>query len=155
MVRGSELDGACGQGPSLLARLDGNFQLSARTHVEGTTRFDAGAVVLYIDDTNWAKLCVERHDPTRLMVVSVVTRGVSDDCNSFVLEDGRLDLFLRASRVGDTFAFHASGDGVTWEMVRYFRLDPAADARVGLLAQSPRGERCRVTFSAVQVRSGP
>jgi len=61
------------------------------------------------------------------MVVSVVTRGVSDDANAFVV-DGRT-VWLRVSRVSHAFAYHASLDGKAWRMVRFFSID------------GPRGQR--------------
>ena len=68
------------------------------------------------------------------MVVSVVTRGVSDDCNSFVV-DGT-SVWLRIARIGGAFAFHASTDGVGWSFVRYFALATAGEPSVGFAAQS-------------------
>ena len=43
------------------------------------------------------------------MIVSVVTRGVSDDCNSQTVETG--EAWLRLARLDGAFAFHASQDG--------------------------------------------
>jgi hypothetical protein len=54
------------------------------------------------------------------MIVSVVTRGVSDDCNSQTVEGG--EVWLRLARANGVFAFHASRDGERWELVRFFAL---------------------------------
>jgi regulation of enolase protein 1 (concanavalin A-like superfamily) len=86
------------------------------------------------------------------MVVSVVTRGVSDDCNSFVV-DGDV-VRLRVARLGQAFAFHASTDARTWRLVRYFALEQGAEPRVGFLAQSPRGDGCSVRFEEIAFRPG-
>jgi uncharacterized protein len=86
------------------------------------------------------------------MVVSVVTRGVSDDCNSFVV-DGNV-VGLRVARIGQAFAFHASTDAQTWRLVRYFALEPGTDPRMGFLAQSPRGDGCAVRFEEISFRPG-
>jgi regulation of enolase protein 1 (concanavalin A-like superfamily) len=73
------------------------------------------------------------------MVVSVVTRGTSDDANGFVVAGGFA--WLRISRVGSVFAFHASVDGTFWSFVRAFSLGGGgATARVGFEGQSPVGE---------------
>jgi regulation of enolase protein 1 (concanavalin A-like superfamily) len=77
-----------------------------------------------------------------------VTRGVSDDCNSFSVE-GR-EVWLRVARIGDCFAFHASTDGSFWRLVRYFTLDAAASMEVGFEAQSPTGEGCSVSFDEIR-----
>jgi regulation of enolase protein 1 (concanavalin A-like superfamily) len=79
--------------------------------------------------------------------VSVVTRGVSDDCNSMVV-DGR-EVRLRVARVGPAVAFHASVDGERWNFVRFFALDGPDNLAVGFLAQSPTGEGCTVSFTEI------
>ena len=63
--------------PRLLGWVAGDFLLGARVTVDFAARFDAGALLLYLDEDHWAKLCFEyapRNEPT---VVSVVTRGLS------------------------------------------------------------------------------
>jgi regulation of enolase protein 1 (concanavalin A-like superfamily) len=86
------------------------------------------------------------------MVVSVVTRRVSDDCNHFAVEGNRV--WLRIARGGDCFAFHASTDGDVWQLVRYFTFDDPARISVGFEAQSPTGEGCRVRFDEIRYDAG-
>jgi uncharacterized protein len=139
-------------GPRLLGRVAGDYSLSARVTVGFRSDYDAGVLLLWAHERLWAKLCFEfspQHEP---MVVSVVTRGVSDDCNSFVV-DGNV-VSLRVARLGPAFAFHASIDGRRWRLVRYFALEQGVDARVGFLAQSPRGAGCSVSFGEIAFRPG-
>jgi regulation of enolase protein 1 (concanavalin A-like superfamily) len=82
------------------------------------------------------------------MIVSVVTNGASDDCNSVVLS--RADAWLRVAGFGDAFAFHYSLDGQTWHFVRYFTLHERAGVRAGFSVQSPTGEGCTVTYTGVR-----
>lgn len=132
--------------PALLAPIEGDFQLRASVELRGDAAFDAGALVLHGADRTWAKLCVE-NAPNRVpMVVSVVTRGVSDDCNAFALTDGRSDISLRVAGVDGAYAFHASSDGASWELIRYFALESPAPVSVGFQAQSPRGNGAEVRF---------
>jgi regulation of enolase protein 1 (concanavalin A-like superfamily) len=81
------------------------------------------------------------------MVVSVVTRHVSDDCNSFAVD--ATHVWLRVSRIGSAFAFHASADGVTWKLIRHFSLPVTDLLRIGFGAQSPLGAGCTATFTAL------
>lgn len=82
------------------------------------------------------------------MVVSVVTREVSDDANAFVVT-GR-SVWLRVSRIDHVYAYHASADGMTWRLVRVFSLGKAVtDHQVGFEAQSPTGDGCTVTFAHI------
>ena len=84
--------------------------------------------------------------------VTVVTRGTSDDSNAFVVEDGDA-LWLRISRAGSAWAFHASTDGTWWQLLRYFTLGLEL-VRVGFLAQSPTGAGCAATFDHITFRPG-
>ncbi len=127
----------------------GDFQLSARVTVDFAAQFDAGVLLLWHDDTHWAKLCFEFSPAGEPMVVSVVTVGVSDDANSFVVPER--SVWLRVSRVGRVYAYHASTEGESWALVRVFTLgDAVGEHRLGLEVQSPTGEGCTVRFEALR-----
>ena len=121
---------------------DGDFLLTAHVSAPFGARFDAGGLVLWVDEERWGKLAVEWSPQQEAMVVSVVTRGLSDDANGAVLDRG--EAWLRVARIGELYAFHASRNGSHFHFVRQFALDGAA--RVGLLAQSPVGDGCTATF---------
>jgi regulation of enolase protein 1 (concanavalin A-like superfamily) len=134
--------------PALLMATEGPWMLRARVSAEHAATFDAGVLVVWAGDRTWAKLCLELAPDGRVMVVSVVTRGESDDCNSVVIEGGAT--WLRVSRLDPAFAFHWSPDGRRWHMVRHFSLGSAAATEVGFLAQSPTGDGCRATFEDIE-----
>jgi uncharacterized protein len=128
---------------------DGDFQFSARVTVEFAATYDAGVLLLWIDDRHWGKLCFEYSPDGDPMIVSVVARGVADDANAFVV-DGRT-VWLRVSRIDDAFAYHASLDGRTWRMIRFFALGSASEpVSIGFEAQSPTGDGCVVTFDDIR-----
>ena len=132
--------------PRLLAPApDGDFQLSARVSVEFASTYDAGALLLWADDRTWTKLAYEYSPQGRGMVVSVVTRGHSDDANGYTVDGS---VWLRIARVGDAYACHASVDGTRWDFVRHFTLGTTA-AAIGFEVQSPLGEACRATFTDI------
>jgi regulation of enolase protein 1 (concanavalin A-like superfamily) len=145
---------------ALFAPPDENFLLSARVTVEFASAFDAGVLQVRERDDVWAKLCFEYSPPWpgdqdgqgQPMIVSVVTRGVSDDCNSVPVQGQTA--FLRIARNARTFAFHYSLDGRYWHMVRYFALGELGALRVGFSSQSPTGQRCRAAFSEIGYRAG-
>ena len=131
----------------------GDFRFAARVTVGFAATFDAGVLLLWLDERNWAKLCFEFSPDGEPMVVSVVCRGVADDANGFVV-DGR-SVWLRVSRTGSAFAFHASTDGTRWRLIRHFALDGDASAvRLGFEAQSPTGDGCTVRFDDVRFVPG-
>lgn len=128
---------------------EGDFQFSARVTVSFAATFDAGVLLLWIDERHWGKLCFEFSPAREPMIVSVVTRGVSDDANAFVV-DGR-SVWLRLSRIDHAYAYHASTDGARWRMIRYFRVtESSAGEKVGFEAQSPAGDGSTVTFDEVR-----
>lgn len=134
----------------------GDFTLSARVTVPFGAIFDAGVLLVYSNPDRFAKACFEFSPQRKPMAVSVVTRGVSDDANGFVVDGDTL--WLRVARIGAAWAFHTSTDGKWWDMLRYFTLnEPAEDrdaVRVGFLAQSPTGDGLTVTFTQIAYREG-
>jgi hypothetical protein len=126
---------------------DRDFTLAARVTVGFASVFDAGVLLLYLSERRWAKLCYELSPQRRPTAVTVVTRGTSDDSNSFETAGG--PLWLRITRSGRAWAFHASEDGAWWRLLRYFTLGEASGARVGFLAQSPTGQGCTAVFDTI------
>lgn len=133
--------------PLALGRFAGDFQLAASMTSTFEATFDAAALIVWAGPRAWAKLALERSPDDGPTVVSVVTRGVSDDCNSTAVPSGRTS--LRVARIGAAVAFHASADGHRWSLVRFFTFAGAATAAVGFLAQSPLGDGTRASFDDV------
>jgi regulation of enolase protein 1 (concanavalin A-like superfamily) len=131
---------------------DRRFLLRAKVRVDFTSTFDAGALQIRARDDLWAKLCFEYSPQRQGTIVSVVTRGVSDDCNSDPI-DGR-EVYLRIASNAQTFAFHYSRDGLSWRLVRYFTLGNVTALEVGFSSQSPLGLGCTAVFSEVTYREG-
>ncbi|HEX4788927.1 MAG TPA: DUF1349 domain-containing protein [Actinospica sp.] len=135
---------------------EGDFTLTARATVPFASTFDAGVLLVHAGPERFGKLCFEFSPQRRPMAVTVVTRGSSDDSNAFVVKGH--SLWLRVSRVGRTWAFHASVDGSWWDMLRYFALgEPAAqrdEVQVGFLAQSPAGNGITVEFDGIAFAEG-
>ncbi len=127
----------------------GDFQFSARVTVGFGATYDAGVLLLWTDERHWGKLCFEFSPASEPMVVSVVTRGVSDDANAFVVP-GR-SVWLRLSRIDQAYAYHAATDGERWRMIRFFRIgESSASDKIGFEAQSPTGDGCTVTFDNIR-----
>jgi uncharacterized protein len=127
----------------------GDFRLSALVTVGFEATYDAGVLLLWIDERHWAKLCFEFSPAREHMIVSVVTRGVSDDANAFAVAGP--SVWLRLSRIDQAYAYHASADGKHWRMIRYFRVSESpGSVKVGFEAQSPTGDGCTVTFDDIR-----
>lgn len=133
---------------ALLDMAPGDWQLSARVRVDFAATYDAGVLLVWAGDRLWAKLCFERSPAGQPMVVSVITRGESDDANAFTVDGGQV--WLRISRLGPAWAFHASTDGAVWQFVRYFALGTPPAVQLGFEAQSPVGAGCAAVFDDIQ-----
>jgi regulation of enolase protein 1 (concanavalin A-like superfamily) len=139
--------------PRLMAAVEGDFQLSAYVKADLEATFDAGALVLHAADHTWVKLALERSPNGEAIVVSVVTRGLSDDANGRGVSGDAI--WLRISRIGATCALHASDDGVRWDLVRHFPFAAPDGLSAGFLAQSPTGEGCAATFDGLDYVAEP
>jgi uncharacterized protein len=138
--------------PALIGEATGDYLFSARVGVRFAATFDAGALMLYAGERIWAKLCFEYSPQQEPMIVSVVTRGASDDANGFVVDGD--EVWMRIARLGPAFAFHASTDGQVWRLVRHFALGDGVEPAVGFVAQSPTGEGCSVSFDEIRFEAG-
>ena len=138
---------------ALLFVPEGDFALCARVSVAFAEAFDAGGLCLWRGQDQWAKLVFE-HSPQREgMIVSVVTRDVSDDANAVVIEANYVH--LRLLRTGRAYAFHYSLDGSTWRFVRLFQLGQSGEpVRAGFLAQAPGTRECTSIFEAITFSNG-
>ena len=129
----------------------GDFALSARVSVDFAATFDAGVLLLWVDERHWAKLCFEFSPAGEAMVVSVVTRGVSDDANAFVVT-GR-SVWLRVSRIDHSYAFpclhRRERRGRVTPLLRHWVRRVRA-TRMGLRPRSPTGNGCGVTFDEIR-----
>jgi len=131
---------------------DGDFRLAARVTVDFASTYDAGALLLHAGERLWAKLCLELSPQRAPTAVTVVTRGTSDDCNSFELSGSTL--WLRITRSRAAWAFHASTDGDWWQLLRYFSLGSDDPVKIGFLVQSPAGEGCTAAFERISFLAG-
>ena len=126
----------------------GDVQLVAKVSVDFASDFDAGVLFVFQSESSYAKLCFERSPEADPTVVSVVTRGRSDDANGPIFSGD--SVFLRISTIGDAIAFHYSRDSDWWHLARYFSLGESTGAlRLGFCAQSPTGSGCVATFSEI------
>jgi len=133
--------------PILLFTPASDYVLSARVTVKFATKWDAGALMLMGDDHHWAKLSFEFSPDSKPTLVTVVTRGLSDDCNSMNLPQD--SVYLRIAKSGRTYVFYFSTDGQNWQILRTFSLDTELPVRVGFESQSPAGSGAVAQFSAI------
>jgi hypothetical protein len=145
---GAPIDNA----PRLLFTPADDFVLSAKVNVTFHDKWDSGALVLYVNDTVWAKLCFEMTVDKHPAIVSVVTRGLSDDSTSIPVTGDTV--YLKVAKAGQAVFFYASTDGETWAIIRAFNLGTYTDLRAGFSSQAPSGNGCTSVFSQIQYLPG-
>lgn len=129
------------------------FSVVTRVSVGFKSSYDAGAIFLKCDEENWAKIAFELSGAGKPTIVSVVTRGVSDDSDGPVWQGD--SVWLRLYCDGETIAFHFSENGKFWHFLRWFSLPGLATAPllIGFGAQSPTGEGCVARFEDIALRA--
>jgi regulation of enolase protein 1 (concanavalin A-like superfamily) len=103
--------------------------------------------MVYESPRAWAKFCLELSPQGLPMIVSVVTRGVSDDCNAFAVNG---PVYMRIAKLEKAYAFHVSQDGSSWDLIRYFKLEDNPNVQLGFEAQSPTGNGCTASFRDIR-----
>lgn len=133
--------------PKLLFEADSNFVLSTAIEHAFQNKWDGGAIVLKKDSLNWIKCCFEKDYTGAKRIVTVVTKGVSDDCNSVEIKGNKV--YFKLAKAGNVITIYYSLNGVNWLLVRHFTFD-GKGLNVGFLSQSPTGKECKVTFSDIK-----
>ena len=133
--------------PKLLFNADENFVLTASIEQAFANKWDGGAIVIRRDSLNWVKFCFEKDYTGLKRVVSVVTKNISDDCNSVQISTNKV--FYKVAKAGNVITLYYSTNGLKWFLVRHFQFDTSGDFQVGFLAQSPTGKQCEVRFSDI------
>lgn len=132
--------------PYLFQHVSGDFVATLRTQPDLIAQWNAGALLMHMNSLNWIKLAYENSDATGPSIVSVVTRGVSDDANGAILNDQQ-SVWLRLIRKGSLFAMHWSSDGKHFKMARLSAMPKIQGVKIGIEAQCPVGELARHRFS--------
>jgi regulation of enolase protein 1 (concanavalin A-like superfamily) len=137
--------------PTLLFTPDNNFIFSARIKTDFNTTYDGGAILVYSDSLNWAKVLFERNEDGSLgLGVSFVNNKKGDD--SYHTNIPGKQVYTKVVRSGNIFCFYYAVDGKSWKLLRTFPYHVFKNLRIGFYAQSPKGESCTVEFSDIRYR---
>jgi regulation of enolase protein 1 (concanavalin A-like superfamily) len=134
--------------PKLMFVPDKNFVLTATIEHSFVNKWDAGALVLKADSLNWIKFCFERDYLGYRRIVSVVTKDVSDDANAQSVNENFAH--LKIAKADNVVTLYVSTDGKKWLLIRHLQFNTDKEIKVGFLAQSPVGQRCKVKFSNIK-----
>lgn len=137
--------------PMLLFMPANDYVFNAKVKVAFNAKWDAGALMVWADEHHWGKLSFELSPAKQPTLVTVVTRGLSDDCNSVPLPGNTVHLQIAKS--GPAYVFYFSTDGKNWHVLRVFSLGEDLKPKIGFESQSPAGDGTEVVFSEVHYSS--
>ncbi len=133
--------------PKLMFQPENDFVLITSIQHSFSNKWDGGAIVLIEDSLHWIKFCFEKDYTGAKRVVSVVTKDISDDCNSLEISSNKV--FYKLAKAENVITLYASVDGKKWLLIRHLQFNNVKPVKVGFLAQSPTGKNCRVQFSDI------
>lgn len=137
--------------PKLLFTPDSSFIFSTGIQHNFTSKWDGGAIVIIEDSLNWIKFCFEKDYTGTRRVVSVVTKDISDDCNSVAIS-GNL-VYYKVAKADNVITLYYSLDNKKWFLVRHLQFNNKKPLKIGFLSQSPTGKQCTVQFSSIRYQA--
>jgi len=137
--------------PMLLFTPANDYVFNTKVKVAFNAKWDAGALMVWADEHHWGKLSYELSPAKQPTLVTVVTRGLSDDCNSVPIPGNTVHLQIAKS--GPAYVFYFSTDGKNWQVLRVFSLGEDLKPKIGFESQSPAGDGTEVVFSEVHYSS--
>ncbi|MHA4809672.1 DUF1349 domain-containing protein [Flavitalea flava] len=138
--------------PKFLFTPDADFIFTAKVQPVFDSVYNGGAILLYSDTANWAKLLFEKNEDGTIGVgASVVDNKITDD--SYHSAGNFKAVYLKVVKSDHIFCFYFSANSKTWTLVRTFAYPKAASMKIGFYAQSPKGPQCKVIFSSINYRN--
>lgn len=143
----------CTSFPYHFTRVKGDFLIRCKVAVDFRAVYDLGSLVIFEDPNKWLKFAFENSDTGVPSIVSVVTDGISDDCNGEPIQNE--SVWLQICRQGSVFAMHYSLDKISWKLARICRLNMSEEVMAGVSAQCPQGLMCVAYFSEFEITANP
>jgi uncharacterized protein len=136
--------------PKLLFATSDTFELSAKLMPDFNGRYNGAAILLYTDTLRWAKMLFQNTGNGRIIGMSVVREGQTDD-SYFNISDSS-SIYMRLKKAGPVCSFYVSSNGADWKLTRQFVYSQPAKA--GFYVQSPLADSCRTIFSQIVYKEG-
>lgn len=136
--------------PLLLMTVDNTkpFTFSIKVSPKHLVKYDAGMVFLYVNDSEWLKFAFEVDERMIGRIVTVKTKGFSDDNNHDAISTK--SVYLKISSDTKVVGFYYSLDAKTWQLVRVFKNEYPQNLKIGIGSQSPVGKGNKSVFSEFQ-----
>lgn len=128
--------------PLLLTKVDNarpfTFMAKVSPQFTATDTYNAADLFVFVNDTIWQKFAFEQDERGKHRIVTVRTRGTSDDNNHEEIAGS--SVYLKISSDTHTIASYYSIDKKTWLLARLYKNDYPQELWVGICNQCPQGE---------------
>lgn len=126
------------------ATVTGDFTVGVKITGQYRVLYDQAGIMVRENETTWLKCGIEFVEDIQ-NVSAVVTRNYSD-WSVVPLLQPPISLWLKVQRRAETIEIQYSLDGKQYQLLRLAYLTPTETLQVGLMAASPQGEGCEITF---------
>ncbi|MCH4889245.1 DUF1349 domain-containing protein [Acidaminobacter sp. JC074] len=137
----SRTDGNC-----LVKEVKGDVCFTVKVKMNYISEFDQCGVIVYLDEENFAKLCVENQLKSKNKLGSVVCKSKRSDWATSPFSDDDY-IYYRVSKRGINYLFESSLDGLNFDQMRLFDLPGSESVSLGVFGASPLGQGFRAVFN--------
>lgn len=131
------------------------FSFIIKASFDHKTLYDQSGIVLFDDNNNWMKACVEFFGDKGSCIGSCVTNNLYSDWSSSEPEDNLNEIWFKLNRRSQDFRVEASRNGFDFHEIRVFhRYIDKDTVKIGLIACSPKKSSISTTFSEILLKNG-
>lgn len=133
--------------------ITGDFAVEVKITGQYQVLYDQAGLMLRENETTWLKCGIEFVEAVQ-HVSAVVTRDLSD-WSVVPLFQPPPSLWLRVQRRAEAIEIQYSLNGHQYQMLRLAHLTHAKTVDVGIMAASPQGDGCEITFEGFKIQQLP
>jgi regulation of enolase protein 1 (concanavalin A-like superfamily) len=130
----SRTDGNC-----YVTDVEDDVCFTVKVKMSYIAEFDQCGVIVYGNEENFAKLCVENQLHSNNKLGSVVTKSKRSDWATQAFDNSDI-IYYRISKRGINYLFEYSIDGEIFEQMRLFDIPECKKVSIGVFGASPLGE---------------
>lgn len=132
---------------SITFKIEQNFTFSCKVNYHFKKEYDQAGLVIYANDDNWFKICVEYIDEQHSLLTTVVTYHGFSDCSTTSIGSAVETMWFRVTHYNENIVVENSFDGIHYKQMRIFHMKFRGDKfEVGMFAASPKESSFDVIF---------
>lgn len=137
----SRTDGNC-----YVKEVNQDVSFTVKVKMNYKEEFDQLGIIVYFNEDNFAKLCVENQLKCDNKLGSVVCKDKRSDWATQSLNNID-ELYFRVSKRGVNYLFEYSYDGIVFQQIRLFDISVGEIVNIGVFGASPLGDGFEAEFT--------